>query len=101
VGHFSSSRVIRTSGISVPKPWATMEDRSRITWLSAIEWGQDWHPRMAAGLSQNRPTSATSDYRHRAGSDSLHAGNRPRELPLRDLNKRSVVTFARFSSTRL
>ena len=30
-----------------------MEDRSRITWLRAIEWGQDWHTRMASGLSQS------------------------------------------------
>ena len=44
--------------MAIGRPLATMEDRSRITWLRAIEWGQDWHPRMASGLSQNRPTSA-------------------------------------------
>ena len=40
--------------------------------------GTRLHPRIASGLSQNRPTSATSDYRHRAGSDSPPCWEPPR-----------------------
>src|SRR5947209_1333902 len=54
------------------------------------------HPRMASGLSQNRPTIASSHYRQRARSGaSLHARNHPvhRELPLWNLRKEIRCNF--------
>src|SRR5438552_18700197 len=99
----SASGVIRTSGISAPKtvgdnegsivlPGSALSSGDKIgihAWrLASAKIRQPAHPLIIATGLDRTPSNA---------------GNRPvrREHPLRDLRKRSGVTFARFSSTRL